>query len=96
MNNLKVSPITSGGPRPISAMVPRRQIDTTPFSEEERDEIIVRFNCLRQDPQVIAAEFAERGKRVGYRRIYDVLRYGFWRGVGKRRADMAERAKVAA
>lgn len=80
----------------LDTLVPRANLDTTPFDAQERDEIVVRYFYLGQSIQVIAEVFAQRGKYVGQKCYQNVLRFGFFRAVGLRRADMAERGKVAA
>lgn len=73
------------------SLVPRAPLNTAPFTPAERDMILVEFYHLGASIPALAAQFG-----TGYGPIQQVLRFGFFRAVGKRRKDMAERGKVAA
>lgn len=83
--------ISSGRARRGSSLVPRVPIDTAPFTAQQRDQIVVQFFHLRYSVARLAAQYG-----TGYGPIENVLAFAFFRAVGNRRADMAERGKVAA
>jgi hypothetical protein len=72
-------------------MVPRAQVSTAPFTAQDRDAIVVQFFHLGFSVARLATIYG-----TGYGPIENVLAFGFWRAVGNRRADMAERGKAAA
>lgn len=94
--NQEVISIRRSGGSTRQPLVPRAHLDTTPFDAQERDEIVVRYFYLGQSIQVIAEVFAQRGKYVGQKCYQNVLRFGFFRAVGNRRKDIADRGTVAA
>lgn len=87
----QVSSISSGKAMRNSPLVLRVPIDTAPFTAQQRDEIVVRFFYLRQSVARLATIYG-----TGYGPIENVLTFGFFRAVGLRRKDMADRGAVAA
>jgi hypothetical protein len=92
MNN--ISSISGGKAtrsRSLVPLVPRQQVSTAPFTAQDRDAIVVQFFHLGFSVAKLATIYG-----TGYGPIENVLAFGFWRAVGNRRADMAERGKAAA
>jgi len=89
-NNLQS--ISSGKAMRKSTAVlhPRVLVDTAPFTAQQRELIVTRFNYLHHGIPQIAARYG-----VGHKAIERVLRFEFWRAVGRRQSDRLM-GKVAA
>ena len=86
----QVSSISSGKATSTGSLVLRRNLDTAPFTAQQRELIVTRFNYLHHGIPQIAASYG-----VGHQAIERVLRFEYFRAVGRRQSDRLM-GKVAA